>query len=148
MLKKLDRLSAFQKLVLYILLDLLCLGAGMGVPFFCILLGLPVGWYGAQKLVVDPTNLNAQLRQILRLGLVTSGLTKIGMILIWVPALRLLFRADFDLANFGMPLVLFEPRASFIGWIVLMVVISPFLQLLMTVFGAHLRLILERKSLA
>jgi len=36
---------------------------------------------------------------------------------------------------------LYEPAASFIGWLVLMIVISPFLQLLMTLFGSHLALL-------
>ncbi len=32
-------------LLLYAALDVICVGAGMGVPIFCILLGLPVGWW-------------------------------------------------------------------------------------------------------
>jgi len=45
-----------------------------------------------------------------------------------------------------MPLLLFEPLTSFIGWIVLMVLISPFLQLLMTVFGSAARLAFPREQ--
>jgi hypothetical protein len=33
-------------------------------------------------------------------------------------------------------MILYTPRASFIGWIILMVLISPFLQFLMTLFGS------------
>ena len=40
-----------------------------------------------------------------------------------------------------MPLILYEPLASFIAWLVLMIVISPFLQFLMTLFGSHLTLL-------
>jgi hypothetical protein len=46
-----------------------------------------------------------------------------------------------DLANFGIPLILYDPTASFIGWLALMIVISPFLQFLMALFGAHLTLL-------
>ncbi len=46
-----------------------------------------------------------------------------------------------DLANFGIPPILYEPRASFIGWLVLMIAISPVLQLLMSLLGSHLALI-------
>jgi hypothetical protein len=45
-----------------------------------------------------------------------------------------------DLANFGIPLILFDPRASFIGWIVLMTIISPILQVLATAFASSVRL--------
>jgi hypothetical protein len=31
-------------LLLYAALNVICVGAGMGVPIFCILIGLPVGW--------------------------------------------------------------------------------------------------------
>jgi hypothetical protein len=31
-------------LLLYALADIFCLGMGMGVPIFCIVLGLPAGW--------------------------------------------------------------------------------------------------------
>ena len=50
----------------------------------------------------------------------------------------MLFDPAANLANLGAPLILYEPVASFIGWLVLMIVISPFLQLLMTLFGSHL----------
>ena len=62
------------------------------------------------------------------------------MAVIWLPALRLLKLPEADLANFGIPLILYEPLPSFIGWMVLMVLISPFLQVLTTVFGAVLKL--------
>jgi hypothetical protein len=52
----------------------------------------------------------------------------------------MLFDRAADLANFGIPMILYEPRASFIGWLLLMIFVSPFLQFLMTLFGAHLAL--------
>ena len=51
-----------------------------------------------------------------------------------------------DLANFGIPMILYGPQASFIGWLVLMIVISPFLQLLATLFGAHVTMLVWLRS--
>jgi len=39
-----------------------------------------------------------------------------------------------------MPLILFDPKISFMGWIILMIFISPFLQLLMTIFASYMAL--------
>ena len=44
-------------------------------------------------------------------------------------------------APFSIPLILYDPSARFAGWLVLMIVISPFLQFLMTLLGAHLALL-------
>jgi hypothetical protein len=35
---------------------------------------------------------------------------------------------------------LYEPEASFIGWMLLMIIISPFLQLITSVFSGYLAL--------
>jgi hypothetical protein len=40
--------------------------------------------------------------------------------------------------NMGLPLILYEPKASLIGWIVLMILLSPFAQFLMTLLGSYL----------
>jgi len=55
--------------------------------------------------------------------------------------ISLLFDPITDLANFGIPLILYDPKASFIGWLILMIAVSPFLQLLTTLFGSHLTLL-------
>jgi hypothetical protein len=36
--------------LIYIIIDVLCVGIGMGVPFFSIILGFPVGWYLAKRI--------------------------------------------------------------------------------------------------
>ncbi len=71
----------------------------------------------------------------------TSAFTFVGMALLWGPWSALLFDSTAELANLGAPLILYEPLASFIGWLVLMIVISPFLQFLMTLLGSHLTLL-------
>jgi len=63
------------------------------------------------------------------------------MAIIWGPTIPRLWDPQGDLANFGIPLILYEPRSSFVGWEVLMIGISPFLQVMAVVFGADVRLL-------
>jgi hypothetical protein len=46
--------------------------------------------------------------------------------------------ADFE--NFGHPMILFDPRISFIGWLILMIIISPIVQLMASIFSAFITL--------
>lgn len=39
--------------MIFVILDIFCVSLGMGVPFFCILFGLPVGWYSAKRIIVN-----------------------------------------------------------------------------------------------
>jgi len=130
-------------LAIYALLDILCAGLGMGVPFFCILFGLPVGWYLVRRLDARSLSTREVLRKILSGAALTSAFTFLLMALIWLSSLLMLLDPGMNLENYGMPLILFEPLPSFIGWMVLMIVISPFLQFLMTLFGAHLTWLVE-----
>jgi hypothetical protein len=112
----------------------------MGVPIFAILLGFGVGWYAPAVL----SGVTSETRQMLRVCLVaaclTSGFTFLLMLAIWGPTARMPFDPAADFVNFGIPMILYEPRASFIGWLVLMVVISPLLQGLTTGFTSSVRL--------
>ena len=81
------------------------------------------------------------LKTLLKAAGITSAVSMLVLGLIWLPSLSWLFEPGRDLAQFGMPMILFEPLASFIGWVALMVLVSPFLQFLMTVLGSVLRLI-------
>lgn len=125
-------------LLLYILSILLCVGLGMGVPFFCILLGLPVGVYLAGRFTVQSLPIRQVLGKALQWAALTSAFTFIIMLILWAPALSRLAGPAEGLVNFGIPLILYEPLASFIGWEVLMIFISPSLQFLMTVLGVYL----------
>ena len=49
-MKKLLKMKLGWALTLFAFLDVFCMGAGMGVPFFNILFGLPVGVYLALRL--------------------------------------------------------------------------------------------------
>jgi hypothetical protein len=127
-------------LALFILFDLLCVGMGMGVPIFCILFGFAVGWYIAKRISVPDPTIRDTLRLILKYAIVTSLITFVMMGVIWGRMIILLFDPASDLENFGVPMILYEPKASFFGWMVLMIFISPFLQLLTTIFASYLTL--------
>jgi hypothetical protein len=129
-------LRRWQALVLLALLEIFCVGAGMGVPAFVILLGFPVGWWLGRRATLDQPTSAMGLRDVLRAALVPSAATLVLMAAIWLPQLRMLADPAFDAAQWGIPLWLYTPMASFVGWMVLMVVVSPVLQLLATVFGA------------
>jgi hypothetical protein len=128
-------------LIIFAFLDLFCVGMGMGVPFLCILFGLPVGWYIAQRVATSPLQLGQILHKMLAGAVLTSAFTFVVMTLLWGRFVGMLFDPAADLANVGNPLILYEPMPSVIGWLVLMIVVSPFLQLLMTLFGTHVGLL-------
>ena len=137
-MRKVFSLKIGWAFAIFAFVDIICVGLGMGVPIFCILLGLPVGWYIANRITVHPFDTGRMLNKMLLGAALTSAFTFVGMALLWGRCIAMLFDPTADLANFGIPLILYEPLASFIGWLVLMIVISPFLQFLMTLFGSHL----------
>ncbi|MGZ7120279.1 MAG: hypothetical protein ACXVH2_11275 [Methanobacterium sp.] len=134
---KINKRIAF---IAYILLDTLFVGLGMGVQFFCILFGFPVGWYLSKRLTLSKRSSNQILSKILKYGLFTGMVTFILMIIIWIPFSSMLLDPNANFRNFGIPMILYDPRMSFIGWMILMVIISPFLQLLTTIFASNVTL--------
>jgi hypothetical protein len=136
------RIRPLGVFIVFVTLDILCMGMGMGVPFFNIVFGFVVGWYLVEWISIGTREVKEILRRLLIYSCITAGVTFLGMVLVWGWSLTLLFDPQADLAGFGVPQILFEARASFIGWLVLMVVISPFLQLLTTIFAGHLTLVL------
>jgi hypothetical protein len=140
-MRKILTLPMGLALAIFVFLDAICAGLGMGVPVFCILFGLPVGWYITRRITIHPLNTEQMLSKMLLGAVLTSAFTFAGMVLLWGRCILMLFDPAADLANFGIPLILYEPVASFVGWLVLMIVISPFLQVLMTLFGSHLTLL-------
>lgn len=122
---------------LVIFLDLLTVGMGMGVPFFTILLGFPLGWYFARRAALSGDGMGMTLRRVFRWSALLVLFSAIVLLAIWGPTLPWLWGPADELANFGIPMILYEPKASFIGWIVLMVVISPLLQGLAALCAAY-----------
>jgi hypothetical protein len=134
-------LGRFGPIIVYLFLDTLCVGAGMGVPVFAILIGFAVGWFLPRFLPPGPGGAKPSRKSIFRLASLFGGFTFAWMAILWLPALPMLWDPQADLANFGMPLLLFEPGSSFIAWEILVIAISPFLQVLAIIFGADLRLL-------
>ena len=120
--------------------------AGMGVPIFCILLGFLSGYVIIRKLLLRSNNFNEILKKSFKYGIITSFITFISMLLIWGIAITNFFNQNYDYKNFGNPLILYDPKVSFIGWIVLMILISPFLQLLTTIFSFYITLIIVKNK--
>ena len=115
----------------------------MGVPFFCILLGFPLGWYITKRISTSIENSYMLHRQILKWSLLASVFTFLGMIFIWGiwgKAISILLNPAFDYKNYGHPFILYDPKTSFIGWLILMIFISPLLQLLTTIFASFVTL--------
>jgi hypothetical protein len=133
--------------VIFVALDIFCIGIGMGVPFFNIMFGFLIGWYLVKWISMDTKEVKEILKRLLVYSCITAGVTFLGMLLIWGWCVKMLYGPEADLANFGIPQILFQPRKSLIAWLLLMIAISPFLQLLTTVFAGHLTLLsLYRKK--
>ncbi len=126
--------------LIYFILDTLFVGIGMGIPILNIIFGFPVGWYLAKRVSHLQRNLKENLGTILKYSIYTSLITFIWMLIIWIPISTMLTNPTADFAHFGIPMILYDPKISFIGWIILMVFISPFLQLFTTVFAAQVTL--------
>lgn len=134
-------LKARTVLLLFLALDVLFMGMGMGVPIFNIAFGFIVGWYLIKWISIRTSESRQILRRLLMYSCISAGITFLGMVLIWGWLITMLCDPHADFAKFGIPLILFDPRMSFIGWLLLMIVVSPFLQLLTTVFAGHLTLL-------
>jgi hypothetical protein len=132
------------RMAVYVVVDIVAMGMGMGLPIFAILFGFPVGWLLPTFLGIASPCKPGDLRAILRAALLASAVTFAVAAGIWLPTLIRLAGPPGRIANFGIPMILYEPLPSFIGWIVLMVVVSPFLQLLAIVFGSVLHLAVTR----
>ena len=137
-MKRFFRIKPWIAYLIFVVLDLVCIGAGMGVPIFCIFFGFLAGWYIARRQMLSEGELSGKLRRILLVALVTSSLTFAVMGILWGSTVPMLFDPASDFVNFGIPMILYDPKLSFIGWLVLMIFVSPFLQLLTTIFAAYL----------
>ena len=137
-MKRFFRIKPWLAYLIFVVLDLVCIGAGMGVPIFCIFFGFLVGWYTARRQLLSEVEVSGKLRKMLLVALATSSLTFAVMCILWGRTVPILFDPATDFVNFGIPMILYGPKLSFIGWLVLMIFVSPFLQLLTTIFAAYL----------
>ena len=130
--------NAVGAMIAYVVIDGLCAALGMGVPFACIMLGFLVGAFGALRAEYFMGEPAAAMRRALRYALVTSSVTFVIMLAVWGHLVRFFFNPRVDPGSMGFPLILYEPVPSFIGWLVLMIVVSPALQFVVTLFGSYL----------
>lgn len=140
-MEKIFKLNIKITFLIFVFLDLICVGMGMGVPIFCILFGFLVGWYIVKRVTLQEENPKDILKKSFKYAVTTSLFTFVVMAILWGPTIKLLFTPGYDFKNFGIPLILYDPKISFIGWLVLMIFISPLLQLLSTIFGVYLTLL-------
>ncbi len=124
--------------LIYAVIDVICIALGMGVPILCIFLGFVVGWYVALQLSKEPGDLQRLFQRTLRISILSVVLTFAIMLVIWGRMFALLFDASTDYTSLGIPLILYDPKLSFVGWLALMIFISPVLQLLATIFAAFI----------
>jgi len=124
--------------LIYAVSDIICVALGMGVPVFCIFLGFVVGWFIVWQLSREPGNLHRLFQRTWKYSLLSVAFTLAIMLIIWGRMFALLFDPNTDYANFGIPLILYDPKLSFIGWLILMIFVSPALQLLTTIFAAYI----------
>ena len=145
-MEKLIKLNTKVVIILYILIDIICTGAGMGVPIFCILFGFPLGWYITKRVSASTEQLYQKYHKIFNLSLFAAIFTIIVMLIVWGSAILIHIHSASDIQNFGHPYILYDPKTSFIGWLILMIIISPLLQLIVTIFAAFITLIRSEKN--
>ena len=145
-MEKLKKINA-KVVIIYILIDIICTGAGMGVPIFCILLGFPLGWYITNRVAASSEHLYQKYQKIFKFSFLAAIFTFLIMLIVWLTAILINIDSSSDIRNFGHPYILYDPETSFIGWLILMIIISPCLQLLTTIFGAYITLIRNEKKL-
>jgi len=117
------------------LLDVFAIGFGMGVPIFAILLGFPVGWWLARQRAAEGVSHDAMRAALVWAGLLAAA-SFVVLAVVWGPLVPNALDPDFDTEAFGIPLILYTSQASMIGWLVLMVLVSPILQGMAVLTGA------------
>lgn len=145
-MQKFYTLKYWILIIVSVLFTIIISGIGMGVPFLNILFGFIVGWYAARRACVLYEDLNERLSKIFIYCLFCTGITFLIMLCIWGIKISMLFDPLSDYKNFGHPMILYDPKLSFIGWLILMIIISPFLQMMTSIFSAFLTLIVISKS--
>lgn len=141
---KLRRVGLFLAMVLTV--NLVLVGVGMGVPIFNIAFGFVVGFMVVRKVAAAEGSRDDAARIAWLIGLVLSASTLLIMAAIWLPQAVVLLRPHADLTKLGIPQILYSPRASLIGWLALMVAISPFLQLMAVGFSVFVAQVLGTRK--
>jgi len=123
--------------------NVFAIGIGMGVPVFAIMLALPVGWWlGTRYAATEPTT-HAALRALVLAAVGLAAVSFVVLLVVWGPYVPKAFDPAVDAVSFGIPLILYTSQASMIGWFVLMMVISPVLQLMTVVVAGAVAMLVR-----
>jgi hypothetical protein len=76
------------------------------------------------------------MRRVMRYAFITSSITVAVMLGFWWWLVPHLFSPAPDTYGLGIPLILYHPKLSLIGWYVLMVGIAPLLQFVVMLASA------------
>ena len=125
-------------LAVLLAINLVLAGAGMAVPIFNIAFGFLVGLLVVRKVSSRGGSRDDTARMAWLIGLILAASTFVIMAAIWIPQGWVLLSPHADLSKLGIPQILYSPRASLIGWLTLMIVISPFLQLMSVGFSVFI----------
>jgi len=91
---KMFYLSPFRVLFVYIVMDIFCVGMGMGVPFFNILFGFFIGWYLVMWISRGTGEAKEILKRLLIYSCIVAGVTFVGMLIIWGWSAKMLYSTD------------------------------------------------------
>ena len=139
-MKKIFTLHYWILIIFSIIIFIILSGIGMGVPIMNILFGFFVGWYSTRRAQILYNEQKKRFSKIFIYSLFCAGITLIIMLAIWGRTIPMAFDPAADFENFGHPMILFDPRISYIGWLILMIIISPIVQLMASIFSAFITL--------
>lgn len=126
------------------LLDVFSIGLGMGVPVLAIPFGLGVGWWFVGRpvpaSVVEDDPVRIRTRGLVTAAAALAAVSLVVLLVVWGMSIGIAFDPDMTASEWGIPLILYTSQASKIGWLLLMLVVSPALQFMAVVTGGVLRL--------
>jgi hypothetical protein len=125
-------------IIILLVLNVMLIGLGMGIPILNIIFALPLGYQLSKGKTGE---VRSRLKEMYKMGLIFSLSSIVVLIVIWLPQIKWLIDPSLNIANFGHPFWLYDPLISFIGWIILMVLVAPLLQLLSYIFGGVLAIL-------
>lgn len=130
----------------YAVMDLLLAGLGFGTPVFCIVFGFGVGWFAALRAEFFVPDLRGAMMRALRYAFLTSGVTMVLMATIWGKHVPHVLNPRVNPGAMGLPLNLYDSRLSLVGWLMLMVITGPAVQVLMTALGSYITFLVRLRS--